>query len=582
MKKAALKLDTTRQFHYEGDFDFTKSDVISRMYPLEDIVNKLGNREEITITLYDNIANQLAADSKPIKKEAYCRPVMFCEYAHAMENSLGNFQEYMDAFEKYDNMCGGYIWDFVDQSIRQKTPEGDRWLYGTDFEKFEPGRYTHIPNTTAMTGSNTYFCANGIVAADRKPHPSYYEVKKVYSEIKVKEKDIAKGEFVLYNKHLFTDLSDVEFKWVLEAEGKEIENGILELNCPPQGETEFTVPYDFNTLPKEECVLIISYLNKNEHPWCEKGYEQSFDQFVLKPATNKKAIIPNGNLQYVKSNGGVFVKGDDFTLKVKDGKIVSYTISGKEILRSPVTPNYFRAVTDNDLSNTNFVPPLIPLHPYFNWQRATNSAAGKVTGIAKNANGQVEIDISWSVKFFENTTTKITVNSDGSFALSHTGTPKLINLLRFGTMFGILREFDSVKWYGRGPQETYCDRKTGAKITMHEMSVADLEHHYMRPQENGNRTDVRFVEFKNADGKGIRIESTDMPICFSAHHYTQDELQLAKHIHEVPDRDATFVSVDLNQMGVGGDMPGDAHVREPYIMHPNKEYTYTFKVVPIK
>ena len=433
-----------------------------------------------------------------------------------------------------------------------------------------------------MTGSNTYFCANGIVAADRKPHPSYYEVKKVYSEIKVKEKDLSKSEFVLYNKHLFTDLSDIEFKWVLEAEGKEIESGVLELNCPPLGETEFTVPYDFNKLPEDECVLIISYLNKNEHPWCEKGFEQSFDQFILKSETKKDEAIPSGNLQYVKSNGGVFVKGDGFTLKVKDGKIVSYTLSGKEILRSPVTPNYFRAVVDNDLSNTNFVPPLIPLHPYFNWQRATNSATGRITDVTKNANGQVEIDISWSVKMFANTTTKIVVNSDGSFALTHTGTPKRINLLRFGTMFGILREFDSVKWYGRGPQETYCDRKTGAKITMHEMNVADLEHHYMRPQENGNRTDVRFVEFKNADGKGLRIEGVDTPICFSAHHYTQDELQLAKHIHEVPDRDATFVSIDLDQMGVGGDMPGDAHVREPYIMHPNKEYSYTFKVVPIK
>jgi beta-galactosidase len=189
MKKAALKLDTTRQFHYEGDFNFTKSDVISRMYPVESVMKKLCNKEPIEITLYDNIANALAADSKPIKKEDYCRPVLLCEYAHAMENSLGNFQEYMDDFEAYDHMAGGYIWDFVDQAIRKKTPDGDQWLYGTDFEKYEPGRFTHIPNTTAMTGSNTYFNANGIITADRKPHPSYFEVKKVYCEIKVVARD---------------------------------------------------------------------------------------------------------------------------------------------------------------------------------------------------------------------------------------------------------------------------------------------------------------------------------------------------------------------------------------------------------
>ncbi len=578
MKKAALKLDSTRQFHYEGDFEFTKSDVISRMYPLEDVMYKLGNREPITISLYDNIANALAADSKPIKKEHYCHPVLLCEYAHAMENSLGNFQEYMDDFEKYDNMHGGFIWDFVDQAIRKDG----KWLYGTDFEKYEPGRFNHIPNTTAMTGSNTYFCANGIVAADRKPHPSYYEVKKVYSEIKVKEANLEEGKFTLYNKHLFTDLSDIEFKWVIEADGKEIQSGILDINCEPQSETEFTVPYDIATLPKEECVLIISYLNKSEHPWCEKGYEQSFDQFILKERTEEEKDAIRGNINFVKDNGGVFVNGDNFSLKIKDGKIVSYTLDGKEILRSPIAPNYFRAVTDNDLSNTNFVPPTIPFHPYFNWQKATNKAVGEITNARKNDLGQVEIDIAWTVKLFENTTSKIVVNSDGTFTLTHTGTPKKIYLLRFGTMFGILREYDNVKWYGRGPQETYCDRKTGGKITLHEMSVADLEHHYMRPQENGNRTDTRFVEFKNAGGKGVRIESTDTPLCFSAHHYTQDELQLAKHIHEVPDRDATFVSIDLNQLGVGGDMPGDAKVREPYIMHPDKEYTYTFKFIPLK
>ena len=141
-------------------------------------MEKLGNREPITISLYDNVANQLAADSKPIPKEAYTKPVILCEYAHAMENSLGNFQEYMDDFEKYDNMCGGFIWDFVDQALRYKAPDGDHWLYGTDFEKSEPRRPFQLPNTTAMTGSNTYFCANGIIAADRKVHPSAYEVKR--------------------------------------------------------------------------------------------------------------------------------------------------------------------------------------------------------------------------------------------------------------------------------------------------------------------------------------------------------------------------------------------------------------------
>ncbi|MCH5190602.1 MAG: DUF4981 domain-containing protein [Oscillospiraceae bacterium] len=584
MKEAALRLDSTRNFHYEGDFTFTKSDVISRMYPTADIMEKLGKREEIKITLYDNVANRLAADSKPIKKEDYTRPVMLCEYAHAMENSLGNFQEYMDDFEKYDNMCGGFIWDFVDQSIRQKSPDGDRWLYGTDFEKYEPGRYTHMPNMTAMTGSNTYFCANGIISADRKPHPSYYEVKKVYSDVKIKEKDIQKGEFTLINKRLFTDLSDLDFKWSLQANGEEIQCGIIKnADCAPLSEKNITVNYDLSALPEKECVLIISFVNKDEHPWCKAGYEQSFDQFIVKEKPETSAVKYDKAITYVKNNGTVFVKGGDFTVKIDNGKIVSLVYGGKEYLKAAVAPNYFRAVTDNDLSNTNFVPFTIPFHPYFNWQRATNGAKGTVVSAEKDSSGRLTVKIDWKVQFFTGVTSTVTVDPEGGIEISHTGTPKMFNLTRFGTKMGLLREFDRVKWYGRGPQETYSDRKTGGKITLHEMSVADLEHHYMRPQENGNRTDVRFVEITNKDGKGLRFEAVGKtPICFSAWHYTQDELQLAKHIHELKHRDITIFNVDLDQLGVGGDMPGDARVREPYIMHCDTEYTYTFKIVPIK
>ncbi len=582
MKKAALKLDNTRQFHYEGDFNFTKSDVISRMYPVESVMKKLCNKEPIEISLYDNIANALAADSKPIKKEDYCRPVLLCEYAHAMENSLGNFQEYMDDFEAHEHMCGGYIWDFVDQAIRKKTETGDQWLYGTDFEPYEPGRYTHLPNTTAMTGSNTYFNANGIITADRKPHPSYYEVKKVYCEIKVKEKDLTKGEFTLINKKLFTDLADFEFKWSLQAEGEEVQSGVIDINCSPQSQTDFTISYDLDSLPEKECVLIISFLNKTAKPWCEAGYEQGFDQFIVKSVKPEEKAV-SGNVTYVKNGSVVFVNGENFSIKLDGGKITSLKYDGKEYLKAAVTPNYFRAVTDNDLSNTNFVPFLIPFHPYFNWQRATNNAKGSVKSAEKNSKGQLVITIDWNVQFFSGVSSVFVVSADGSIEITHTGTPKMFNLLRFGTKMGLLREFDRVKWYGRGPQETYFDRKTGGKITIHEKTVADLEHHYMRPQENGNRTDVRWVEIRNKDNLGLRFEAMgDTPICFSAWHYTQDQLQLAKHIHELPHYDITTFNVDLNQLGIGGDMPGDAQVREKYLLKPDKKYTYTFRISPIK
>lgn len=583
MKEAALRLDKTRQFHYEGDFELTKSDVISRMYPLPDIMEKLGNREEIKITLYDNIANQLAADSKPISKDKYTKPIILCEYAHAMENSLGNFQEYMDDFEKYDNMCGGYIWDFVDQAIRFKSEDGDHWLYGTDFEKKEPRKPLQLPNTTAMTGSNTYFCANGIISADRKPHPSYFEVKKVYAEMKIKEKDAEKKEYTLINKHLFTDLSEFEIVWNVTADGEEIEKGTLgTISVAPLSETVIKIPYSDN-LPEKECLLTVSFIRKDATRFSEEGYEQTFDQFVLKPAQETKVTSPFRDVTFVEHKDKVVIHGEDFSLVLRDGKIISLKYNEKEYVKSEIQPNFFRAVTDNDLSNTNFVPYLIPFHPYYRWQKATNNLRGKVTSMTQNDSGEVVVETTWDVLSMSGVRSTLTIYPDGKIRFYLKGTPKGGTLTRFGTMFGLVKDLDCVKWYGRGPHETYCDRKTGGKIGIYEKSVSDLEHHYMRPQENANRTDVRYVELTESDGKGIRFTAPfDTPLQFSAWHYTQNELEKATHIHTLKHSDITTFNFDLAQLGVGGDLPGDAHVREPYILHPNKVYEYSFVIEPIK
>ena len=585
MKEAALKLDGTRQFHYEGDFDFTKSDVISRMYPLADVMEKLGKREPITISLYDNIANSLAADSKPIPKEAYTRPVILCEYAHAMENSLGNFQEYMDDFEKYENMCGGFIWDFVDQSIRYKAEDGDHWLYGTDFEKLEPKRPLQLPNTTAMTGSNTYFCANGIIAADRKPHPSYYEVKKVYAEMKIEAKDLENRKFVLINKHLFTDLSEYTIKWSVAADGIITENGSLKtVKVPPLSQKEITVPYSEPQDDGREYILTVSFITKEDKPYCPKGYEQSFDQFIIKEAKPAEEEYEKKDISFSSHDNKLVIHGEGFSVVIKNGKIVSLKYDEKEYVRTEIKPSFFRAVTDNDLSVTNFVPYVIPFHPYYRWKKATDNCSGIVSKIDKTPEGKLIIEHEWDVLSMKGVRTVFTIYPNGKIKIKLKGVPKFGPILRFGMQFGLVKELDSVKWYGRGPHETYPDRKTGGKISIWGKSVNDLEHHYMRPQENANRTDVRYVELSSADGnKGLKFTSMpEKPLSFSAWHYTCNELEQATHIHELKHSDITTFNFDLAQMGVGGDMPGDAHVREPYILHSNKEYEYEFTVEPLK
>ena len=584
MKKAALALDNSRQFHYEGDFDLTKSDVISRMYPTKDIMEKLGNKQPITISLYDNIANQLAADSKPIKAEMYeGKPVVLCEYAHSMENSLGNFQEYIDDFEKYDNMCGGFIWDFVDQALHVKDENGnDNYLYGTDFQGQEPHKLIDIPNTTAMTGSNVYFCANGIIGADRKPHPQIVEVKHGYQNIGITAVDASNGEFKLKNKFLFTNLSDFNCKWVIKAEGEEVLSGELgKIECAPLEECSIKIDFDSSKLPKDkEVILTVSFETTKESLGIEKDYEIAFEQFIINAMPQPKDDNADGNLDFDINGKRVTVKGDNLEVIVDNGKIVSYKIEGKELLKAPLMPNYFRALTDNDIDFLNFTPQWAKFHPFYAWQRATHHTSADKTEVIKNENA-VEIHIAFSTAGLKKSVATYRVYPDGRLYVFHSAVPTK-GMLRFGYQMTMDKSMEYITWYGRGPKPTYIDRKLGSKIDLYKSSVTDFEYRYMRPQESSNRCDVRYFTLTDKNGFGIKVDAYyDNPINFSAYHYTTDGLEKATHINDIPYEDITTVNIDHRQLGVGGDLPGQAFVREPYTMPKGQKQEYSFVITPI-
>ncbi len=584
MKKAALALDNSRQFHYEGDFDLTKSDVISRMYPTKDIMEKLGNKQPITISLYDNIANQLAADSKPIKAEMYeGKPVVLCEYAHSMENSLGNFQEYIDDFEKYDNMCGGFIWDFVDQALHVKDENGnDNYLYGTDFQGQEPHKLIDIPNTTAMTGSNVYFCANGIIGADRKPHPQIVEVKHGYQNIGITAVDASNGEFKLKNKFLFTNLSDFNCKWVIKAEGEEVVSGELgKIECAPLEECDIKIDFDSSKLPNDkEVILTVSFETTKESLGIEKDYEIAFEQFIINPMPQPKDSNADGSLDFDINGKRVTVKGDNLEVIVDDGKVVSYKIEGKELLKAPLMPNYFRALTDNDIDFLNFTPQWAKFHPFYAWQRATHRTSADKTEVIKNKNA-VEIHIAFSTAGLKKSVATYRVYPDGRLYVFHSAVPTK-GMLRFGYQMTMDKSMEYITWYGRGPKPTYIDRKLGSKIDLYKSSVTDFEYRYMRPQESSNRCDVRYFTLTDKNGFGIRVDAYyDNPINFSAYHYTTDGLEKATHINDIPYEDITTVNIDHRQLGVGGDLPGQAFVREPYTMPKGQKQEYSFVITPI-
>ena len=572
MKAGALSLDSTRPIHYEGDYDMSVSDVVSRMYPTIELLEKLGRHEEVKIGLFDNFLNMLTADNKPLKPDHYRgKPVLLCEYAHAMENSLGNFQEYMDVFERYPNMAGGFIWDFVDQSIRRKTEDGqEQWLYGGDFGE---------------EVSHRYFCANGIVAADRTPHPSYYEVQKVYQRIKIRPVNLQNGVFRVENRYCFTDLSEFRPKWTLTENGKAVLCQILEPISLAAGKScELKLDYsEFEFKPDAEYHLTVTFFTVNETLWCEKDYPLAFEQFELRSGAPQIKPDESKNIQALDTGNEIIVQGKGFaiTASKKDGSISSIDYGSGDILLSPMKPNYWRAYTDNDLGYANFKPELEGLLalPVKRWRSATEKRKVRSVKLERSP-GLATVTVIQSVSHCKGDVITIyKIDSTGAVFVRHEICPQK-DMPRIGFAMALMREFDSFTWFGRGPYENYCDRKTGSPVGIYSSNAENLGHSYMRPQENGNRTDVRRLEISDNNGNGLLI--TGRLFNFSAWPYSQEALEKAKHRHELENADFVTVNIDHMQCGVGGDFPGVANLHEPYIIHKGKPYVFEFAISKLK
>ncbi len=572
MRKAILALDDTRLIHYEGEFDFDKSDFISRMYPVESYVEKLGNQQEVKVSIIENFLNMLAADSKPIKKEHYeTRPVIFCEYAHAMENSLGNFKEYIDAFEKYDNLCGGFIWDYVDQAIHINDNGVDKWLYGGDFKE---------------GASSFYFCANGIIGADRIPHPSYYEVKKCYADVAATAVDIEKGIFEIKNKHFFADHSRYILDWKLTENGELIGEGTFgTVSLKPRESVQVEVPYEFSQLPSGECVLTFSWKLNDDTSWAMKGFEMTFEQFVIKAAEPVAAPVGEDALDVIHSGRNLTVKSPNINVEFSRGILASVNIGGKEMIEAykGVKPNFFRALTDNDAAYLNFVPMIKFIHPKYLWRSATKLCNVTSFKVKKLSETECKVTVKWFAPLAAKVKTEYIINSAGTIDVHHSSMGLFLKLLKVGLHFGCPQDLKNAEWYGRGPHECYCDRKTGARIDVHCADIDGLEHRYMRPQENGTRVDVRSLMLTDDDGRGFRFDALNGgSFEFNARYYNQFKLEKAKHLYELEKDDYISVGLDACSCGVGGDMPGYACLREPYILHPFRTFSYGFRISGVK
>ncbi len=552
MKNAALALDATRPFHYEGDPGISVSDVVSRMYPSAEDLEKMGRREKVSLGFSGRFSNLFTADNKPFRPERYGdRPVVLCEYGFAMGNSLGGLQKYMDAFEKYPNLAGGFLWNFSDQSIRRVTPDGgERWLYGGDFGE---------------EASDRCFCAAGIVAADRTPHPSYFEVKKVYQRIRVVPVDLGKGVVRIENHFSFLDLSGFEMVWQITENGAVLERHTEELPAVAAGESaEVTLHFgEKRILPEAEYHLTVFFLLKNRTAWCEAGFPAAFEQMELRSPKFCACLHARKSVRLVQTEKKFEVRGGNFRISFSrsTGDIVSMNYGFGEMLLAPLRPNYWRALTDNDLGYANYQPRLGALltWPVRKWRTATEKR--RVLSVAVSTDGKtVTVTVEQRVRFCRGkTVTVYQVDGEGSVLIRHRVTP-LCDMMRVGFTLGVPRRYGKISWFGRGPHENYADRKTGAPVGLYSLPAERVAHDYVRPQENGTRSDTRWMTALDVSGKGLRFAGDRFG--FSVWPYTQEDLQNAEHRHELRERDFLTVNVDSVQRGVGGDSPGLANVRD--------------------
>ncbi|MFL6560797.1 MAG: glycoside hydrolase family 2 TIM barrel-domain containing protein [Bacillus sp. (in: firmicutes)] len=539
VSKYFKRVDPSRLVHYEGVFharDYNDtSDMESRMYAKPaDIENYLNANPE--------------------------KPYISCEYMHAMGNSLGGMDKYTDLERKYPMYQGGFIWDYMDQSIIKKDRYGKEFLaYGGDFDD-RPTDYG--------------FCTNGIVYANRELSPKMQEVKYLYQNIKLVAD---RSGVTIDNEGLFADTSGYDLEYILYLEGKELYRNRLDVVVAPQseGRVEFNLPAEISSASGEYCIQT-SFKLKESNLWADAGYEIAFGQFVFQVESSGESDHKHGELRVVTGDVNIGVHGRDFTIifSKQAASLVSLNYAGKEMIALPPAPLFWRATTDNDRGYSQ------GFHSGL-WYAA--SLTRKCVGIeVEEAKGQVSIAFTYKLAISAEVAVKVsyTVLADGSVRVKsvYHGAENLPQLPIFAVSFKVPADYDQLEWYAMGPEENYSDRAMGARLGIFNNQVSDNLSGYVMPQESGNRTGVRRVNVTNKNGQGIKISAVAEPLECNFSPYTAFELENAQHHYELPNVHYTVVTVAGKQMGVGGDDSWGAPVHDEHLIHANQDMEFEFVI----
>jgi len=532
---------------------------------------ELRAHTDIYCPMYESIEGMIKYAS--VKQD---RPLIQCEYAHAMGNSTGNLQDYWDAIESHDQLQGGFIWDWVDQGFAAKNAKGEFfWAFGGDYGPAD------VP-------SDQNFCCNGLVGPDRAPHPALSEVRKVYQSVKFRPADLAAGRIEVRNRYDFIGLDRFDLDWELSASGIRTASGTVPKPAiAPHGSSIVRLPLPrFQAQPGLEYFLNLTLRAREAGPGVPKGHIVASEQIPL--AAGLKAVAAasaSAHPPLTVDDGPRFLRvaGRDFTVRFDrlTGALDSFVVEGHELIGSGIEPNYWRAPTDNDFGNQ--MPRRLSV-----WRQASLYRDLEALAVREDGPGRAVVTVGYRVAGGQaSQTLEYAVGGDGSIVLRSTlrlePGAKLPEMPRVGLKMALPGAFGRVRWFGRGPGESYRDRKTAAFVGLYETTAAEPIP-YVSPQEYGNRADTRWLAVRNGEGRGLLVAG-DPVLEFSAHPFWPEDLTQesrgTRHPPDIPRRDLVCLTLDAAQMGVGGDDSWGARVHPQYTL-PARDTVFTLTLRPLR
>ncbi len=517
-------------------------DVVSRMYP----------------ALYTAplLVNQQNGDH---------RPIFFCEYAHAMGNSVGNIHEFWEQWRSLPRVIGGCIWEFKDQALVKTDSNGvSYYAYGGDFgEKYYDN-----------------FTIKGLVTADGRPKGAMYECKRVFQPLETKWYDSVAREIKITNRSSVNNAAVYTPKLVVMNNGVVVKEVFLDpLSVSPLTDTIISIARYLPQLKQgSECFVSIQFLLSRQTPWAPKGFEVAANQLLLQPATFKLAAAKGAPPKATATDPNrVTISGKNFELIFDKllGGLVSYKWNGKQLINGPLLPHFTRPLTDNDRRGWKADR---KLKPWF-----THSP--KITAMQWKQSGENSISVNCEYEVIPDSADvqlNYTIGANGFVHVDYSlqANPALPNLPKIGLQGMLAASFDSLSWYGRGPFENYIDKRYGADVGIYHSSLMNFMEPYVVPQENGNRTDIRWMAFSAADKSGLLVVA-DSLLSMSAWPYTEQNINSAKHTNKLVNAGFITVNIDLVQMGVGGnDSWSDVAAPLPQYQVPAGNYHYSFYLAP--